>query len=351
MKSNQYIRVKETKLCYLCGEQGNLFYKGLKDRRCNTKGTWDFLNCSKCGLVWLNPYPLPSEFEKIYTDDYAIHEADNLNEEKISLVSKQRKDINLALRAVALGCPKLVNEKEYVAGKILSLFAPLKEIAIIGSRCLKAIPKGKILDVGCANGGFLAMMQKTGWKVFGVEPDGKARKNAQNNFNIPVVSEITDITDHCFDVVTMSHVVEHVIDPIMFLKEVYNLLRPGGKLVIITPNIQSREHAIFQDSLSHLDPPRHIYLFSKSTLRNCVQKAGFMVEMLRTTEWYSRGTWCESMMIRKNGMIKNTNLSRTLKFQGWGFQFLVEYLRRIWKEAGDELLLIATKQKNEDKQS
>jgi 2-polyprenyl-3-methyl-5-hydroxy-6-metoxy-1,4-benzoquinol methylase len=345
MTFNESIRVEEMQHCFLCLEVGKPIYEVLSDFRNNVERAWNFLRCPECGLVWLNPYPLPEEFEKVYTADYCTHRED----EDISKLSTLRKEINIALRARALGCRGIVDGWTYSLGGLLSLFPPLKEIGSVGTMCLGRANKGKLLDIGCGKGGFLAMMRDAYWDVLGVEPDRVPRRIAQQLFGVPVVRETTGLADECFDAVTMSHVIEHVPNPIELLKECSRLLKPGGKLVIITPNIESLGRLIFQSSWALLDPPRHVFLFSLSTLETCVQKAGFRVEVLRTTAWYSRGTWLDSFMIRRKRKMRNDQLTWLLKIQGWIYQVLQDGLRRLWRKAGEELLLVATKPYNKAK--
>lgn len=54
------------KICLLCGNEGVLFYEGLKDRFFNAPGTWFFMRCPVCDLVWLNPQPSHSDIDKFY---------------------------------------------------------------------------------------------------------------------------------------------------------------------------------------------------------------------------------------------------------------------------------------------
>jgi SAM-dependent methyltransferase len=78
-----------------------------------------------------------------------------------------------------------------------------------------------------------------------------------------------------FDAVTLSHVIEHVPDPVGTLVECARLLKKGGKLVIATPNNASLGHRLFGRNWRGLEPPRHLHIFSPQSLRRTLGMAGF----------------------------------------------------------------------------
>jgi SAM-dependent methyltransferase len=143
---------------------------------------------------------------------------------------------------------------------------------------LDDMPPGRLLDVGCGNGQFLALMQNEGWDVEGQEVDPVAAELALKNHGVKIrVGRLEDIgyADDLFDAVVMSHVIEHVHGPIEILRECRRILKPGGCIVVITPNLQSLGHWYFRSCHMGLDPPRHLYLFTQRTLQNIARKAGF----------------------------------------------------------------------------
>jgi predicted SAM-dependent methyltransferase len=78
-----------------------------------------------------------------------------------------------------------------------------------------------------------------------------------------------------FDMITLSHVIEHVCNPIAVLKKCHRLLKTNGRIWIETPNLASIGHTIFKAHWLGLDPPRHLVLFTPSSLRVILQQVGF----------------------------------------------------------------------------
>jgi predicted SAM-dependent methyltransferase len=127
---------------------------------------------------------------------------------------------------------------------------------------------------------FLAEMRHAGWDVQGVEPDPNAAAVARAN-GIAVVNELLEEASFppaSFDAVTMNHVIEHFHDPIEALRISHRLLKPDGVLWIATPNLASRGHSLFGRDWIGLDPPRHLVLFTRSSLAGALAATGFKLE-------------------------------------------------------------------------
>ncbi|MCI2424435.1 class I SAM-dependent methyltransferase [Candidatus Acetothermia bacterium] len=207
---------------------------------------------------------------------------------------------------------------------------------------------GKLLDVGCGNGRFLVRMQELGWEVTGVEPDGEAAKVALERFGLSVhegALEEVAFPDDTFDAITMSHVVEHLPDPISTISECRRILKKGGRLVVTVPNIESLSYRIYREAWRGLEVPRHLFLFSSPTLRACVERSGLQLLELRTTARTARWMWAASRLIRRNGILSGGSPPKQrfgLRLEGLAFQTLEHGL--CWlRDAGEEVVLIATK--------
>ena len=144
-----------------------------------------------------------------------------------------------------------------------------------------------------------------------------------------------------FQAISMVHVIEHLIDPAATLKTLHDLLAPGGRLLVVTPNVASLGHAIFGESWRELDPPRHLYLFSQESLIKTVETAGFRVKTIRTSSRTARGIWRESRVIAAG---QSGNPHKPSKGKLWGRLFsLWESTRCLFSPVGEELLIVAEK--------
>jgi SAM-dependent methyltransferase len=150
----------------------------------------------------------------------------------------------------------------------------------------RLVTPGRILDVGCSTGRFLALARDAGWEASGVELSPLASSFARDKWGLEVVTgQLADapFTRGSFDAITLHHVLEHIPDPKGFLAmEVLPLLRPGGVLVLEVPNFTSLESRVNRELWQDLRPMEHLYHFSPSTLSHMVVSAGFEVLRVRT---------------------------------------------------------------------
>ena len=143
-------------------------------------------------------------------------------------------------------------------------------------RFLSAIPAGRLLDVGCGSGEWLLEMRDRGWPVQGIDFDENA-VNVAKSRGLQV--ECGSLEQHglpadFFDAITLSHVIEHVPDPFQTLRECTRVLKPGGRLVLFTPNCGSLGHRFFKNHWRGLEPPRHLHLFSMPAMHTILGAVG-----------------------------------------------------------------------------
>jgi SAM-dependent methyltransferase len=169
------------------------------------------------------------------------------------------------------------------AGLLLSL-APLhRRQARLSVRDLPFPAKeGRLLDIGCGNGSFLLEARRTGWDAIGVDPDAEgvaaARKRGLR-VHLGTVADVLTLIEP-FDAITMAHVLEHVPDPVETLTKCHALLRPGGKLWVATPNLNSRGRGRYTRDWRGLEPPRHLVLFTPEALKDVFESAGFTFKLI-----------------------------------------------------------------------
>ena len=235
----------------------------------------------------------------------------------------------------------------YVLYLLMRLFAPVALYFDAKARHIFEVKgkPGRLLDVGCGNGEFLRFARRYGWNVVGVDFDESAVAEARSD-GLDVRTGSIDIIDNTerFDFISLSHVIEHVYDPVELIQECYALLNDGGTLWLETPNIESFGYALYKSNWRGLEPPRHIMLFNISILSEILLKAGFSgveqklhglsgIYMGLTSERLLNETApCSSMV--GCGIRKIAKLLRVM---------LVELTQVLYKRRREFITLVATK--------
>lgn len=350
---NKGIQVEEIEECFLCQSKGTPLYRGLRDLCFDVPGVWSLLRCPGDGLVWLNPRPTVNDIRRVYTATYYTHAVSE--EQRRPRLAALRRKIKRGLLGTAFGYRELLNGPVVLwLGRVSSLFPPFKEFVGVQIMYLKGTDRGKLLDVGCGSGQFLVGMRELGWDVLGVEPDPEAARIAKERFGLPVIVaplEEAGPPNNSFDAITMSHVVEHVHDPIAILRECARLLKPGGKLVVITPNIASLGHRLFRTAWRGLEPPRHLNLFSPRTLHACAERAGLKIARLDTRAFMAKLIWWCSRLIQRDGVLPGgspTRISFGLQLEGLAFRLVESGLHPFLPLLGEEVVMVAFVGKSEE---
>ncbi len=243
--------------------------------------------------------PLPAEIGKAYAN-YYTHQAP------------------VARRSGLAGRLVQASERSYLAGKYgyrddaggllfrvlskLFYLLPVYRQGVDGEvRFLPSVPGGRLLDVGCGSGEWLSAMREKGWRVAGTDFDENAVKTARQKGVDVVCGDLAQQNfpaDH-FDAVTLSHVIEHVPDPLATMVECFRILKPGGKLVLLTPNTASLSHKFFKQDWRGLEPPRHLHVFSFKSMRRALGRAGFGEIVIRPH--VARTVILDSLRLRRAG--------------------------------------------------
>ena len=141
--------------------------------------------------------------------------------------------------------------------------------------------KGKLLDVGCGTGEFLKVCSSNNWKIYGVEPDLKARQMSEKLLNTPVYDDLYSCKDYdSFQIITLWHVLEHLPDIHSTLKHLKKLLTKKGRMVFALPNVDSFDAVKYREFWAAYDVPRHLYHFNPYTFRMLMKKHGMKVKKI-----------------------------------------------------------------------
>ena len=130
---------------------------------------------------------------------------------------------------------------EKLVGLFVYLYLTRKAALDFKAMYLRVRFGARLLEIGCGSGRQLEFLRQLGWRVEGLDLDPVAVKVASARGLTVHTGSLKEqnFPDQYFDAVVSSHVIEHVHDPIGLLRECGRVLRPGGKLVVITPNTAS----------------------------------------------------------------------------------------------------------------
>lgn len=321
------MRIEVVPRCYLCEGHGELCYRDLRDSllppKKDPQSVWTFKKCGQCRLIWMSIRPRNSDIIEAYR---------NYRQGEKSLSSLNRMEKGL--------------QSAYLKHPVLGKVPILGERLRAGGMYLEKIPKGDLLDVGCGEGHFLAQMKEAGWHVLGSELSEELAQIAREKYLVPVITGPfleAGFPSEKFDVVTLNHVIEHVYCPITVLQECWRILKPGGRLVVTTPNTESLGHRLFGRDWRGLEPPRHLYLFSHKSLKTVGTSAGFESSSVRSTNRMGMSIYYASKLIQRNGYYQRSMLDIRLLLEGLVYQLYQSGISVLQPEVGEELVLIGTK--------
>ena len=342
------IRARPNPDCYLCGREGATLYSGLVDTPGGAPGEWGLRVCTNpdCRLVWLDPVPVEGDLFKAYRGAYFTHKAPPAPGPARRL-----------MEAIVQGHLRAkLGHTTGVGPASRRWLAPLSALLPGGGEEAEAgviflgppPPGGRVLDVGCGNGKLLLRLRALGWEVEGTDVDADAVGVARAAGLSAHLGELADqgLPGDAFDVAHLGHVVEHLYDPVGVLRECRRVLKPGGLLVVMTPNTAGWGHRTFGRHWRHLDPPRHLVLFDAGNLAEAVRRAGFERVEVRTLQRESRTPLVTSAMTRKSRAAGLSSLGRYgpgWKLRGLAYQAWERALIRFDRQAGEELHCTATK--------
>lgn len=269
--------------CVVCGASGRLLYEDLEDRLVGTPGRWRMLRCADagCGLLWLDPPPDARTLAAAY-QGYHTHAPPPGRTAWERTLRRWLREGHFAAR---FGYPVRGAWLKRVLALALRPDPDLRENLDRIVMHLEPRPGGRVLDVGCGGGLTLAQLRDLGWQVEGVDPDPEvAAAAARRGLTVRVGSlPQQGYPDASFDAVTLGHVIEHVAEPAALLAECRRVLRPDGRLSLVTPNAASLGHARFGRDWRGLEPPRHLQVFTAAALERAVRAARLRPLTLRTS--------------------------------------------------------------------
>ncbi|MDD4934057.1 MAG: class I SAM-dependent methyltransferase [Methylacidiphilaceae bacterium] len=255
--------------CPLCGGAPEDTLEDCRDLASEIPGSWTYRRCAGCRSLWMDPLPRPEEIPGYYPEIYYTHDASVSSCPKPGhAIGRLFLSIKLAGLEARFGYRIPKEWWERAGGRGWAVGAQKFLPRSLAGRMARFLPfrrGGKLLDVGCGNGKFLALMRELGWEIEGIEPDGRAVEES-TKFGLSVRQgriEDVELKPDSYDAITLVHVTEHLLDPRVALERCVAALRPGGILVSLSPNPDGRNARMFRKIWRQLDPPRHLILPSQ----------------------------------------------------------------------------------------
>jgi len=257
--------------CPLCDGTGPFHHWG-RDRLYDGTARYRYHLCNRCRAVFIVPMPTPDEIGGFYPDDYLVY-GENRGGKRHRWA--ERAVLRHRYHYHHLPLP-------FAARAAAPLLAPF-----LYRDSIPFAADGRGLDIGCGNGRFISSMNALGWRFEGVEFNAVAVAACRRAGLTVFEGEFAaaGFEENRFDLITARHLVEHLATPQPFMAEVARVLKPGGRLLIQTPNSDALGRAVFKTRWYADDPPRHLVLYNRGNLDDLAQRHGLVPtrSMLLTT--------------------------------------------------------------------
>jgi 2-polyprenyl-3-methyl-5-hydroxy-6-metoxy-1,4-benzoquinol methylase len=248
-----------TSICPICHAQGKHEFSSADLMFGGTK-PYDYHRCTACGVIYQHPLPDNEEIAGFYPESYIVY------------CQPSRIEFDAVQKAVLKHRYGYDNLTTSWPAAVFAQLAPAARIPEVIPR----IEGGTVLDIGCGNGEYLLRLRSIGWNCKGVEFNETAvsicRQHGLDIHHGDLKS--ANFESGSFDFVTAHHLLEHVPDPHELVGEIARILKPGGTLLIRTPNSNALGRAWFGNNWYANDVPRHLFLYSEHNLERLANDHG-----------------------------------------------------------------------------
>ena len=266
--------------CPYCGSSHRgVLLEGLEDLAFRVApGRWTMWSCHSCSAAYLDPRPTIASIGRAY-ERYYTHRSGTGTGLEVQ---------GSPLRRLVTGA--LLGRLNRVYGHALPGAAPaLSWLAALMAGSVRFMdttirhlpaPRGReerLLDIGCGSGDFLRVADRLGYRATGIDLDPMAVEQGRAQGLDMRVAPFpgSGLERDAFAQITMSHVLEHLHDPVGGLREALSLLVPGGRLWLSQPNLGALGLRRFGVYWRGLEPPRHLTLVDTDRLVRLLGEVGF----------------------------------------------------------------------------
>jgi len=165
-------------------------------------------------------------------------------------------------------------------------------------RAARLAPGNRLLDIGCGDGLVISEARRHAVLAFGLDrADVPLWPGCAPEWRMAGNIDTTEQQPESWDIVSLFHVAEHLTHPIQILTRIHGWLRPGGILIVQTPNAGCLEATWLGGAWRGWDVPRHVVHFTPETLSHTVRAAGFEVVALQHLSWRDNATCCAGSLL------------------------------------------------------
>ena len=233
------------KHCVNCKQKQTVLTKKKYSEILKLEEPYQVLECTSCNLVFLDPQPSHEELEAIYNNYNNVYDFEATTEYRVQNEYKDRLEFCLSLN----------------------------------------LENPSLFDVGSGQGGLLNLFKENGFKVTGNEFSDEAIAFAKKKYDVDIVKkDILDINDNVqYDITHSNHVIEHVSDPTLYIKKIYDMTKEGGYFLMEIPNE-------FWNSIRYIQilfglkrgrsvypSMHHNFFYKKHVIQNILEDAGFKI--------------------------------------------------------------------------
>jgi lipopolysaccharide transport system ATP-binding protein len=254
--------------CPVCSATVNRRKLSSPDFLHGVPGSYSYVTCFNCGSVYQNPSVVVDDLSFCYPPAYYTHEAPNGDPATMLPASGSLRGMvrRAVLHRADCASGSGISKPMKYLGAVLALIPAVRRRArfgLIDSLATSGRGGNRCLEVGPGQGQNLLRLKWIGWSPVGLDIDPAAADIAQRSSGCEVkVGSLrdADFSDSSFDLIFMNHVLEHLPDLAESLRRCHQLLRPGGRIVLIYPNPESLGGRAEREYSPIWDPPRHLVL-------------------------------------------------------------------------------------------
>jgi len=346
VETGALVRTRAVPACPLCGASpGMIAHEALEDPVFGSPGTWRMRRCAdaRCGHHWLDPVPIIEDLPLLYSSYYTHRAPASAGDPGFSGRYEQAL-VAIATRALGYDAPRLTGATALLS-RLLALQPGRRDEALMRLLFLPRVEGGRVLEFGFGDSRTLCVLRDLGWKVTGVEFDPVAVAQARAAGIEALSGSLEDqpLPEAAFDAGVAGHVIEHLADPNRTLAAARRILKPGGRMILVTPNAASLGHRWYGADWRGLEPPRHLNLFTRASLAALAERMGFEIESNRGSR-RAQGILRASRAIRLSRLRGGQPSDRISPGNRLGFELLEIALAlwtRIVPDACEEIVLVA----------